>query len=301
MHTDRAMVRLTLAASIMMLPVVSGAQPESTPKTESAAPAPGPMAAAPAAPALGDTTFPTYTLEIEPSAWFVAPGGKGRLPGSTARQRFEDLNLDSPRFSPQLEARFRSGKWGIEASGMHFEISDRNATQSAGGTLGDVSFSAGDSLSSDFKFTSIELMGSYQFFGETLSFRDDGKRKFGYSVEGLLGGRFYDVEQKVTSATATDKGDGTWIEPVAGARLELEFHQEFTLDVRTNFGYLPAGGKESLSWDIAVGGTWRPFENFGVQVGYRQLMVKLRDGDDTGRYEFDGAMAGLFVGASLRF
>ena len=299
MHADRAKVRLTLAALLMTLPAIGLAQSGAA-KAEPAAPAAGGNAT-PAAPGIGDTAFPTYTLEIEPSAWYVAPGGKGQIPGSSSRQRFEDLNLDSPRFSPQIEARFRAGKWGVEASGMHFEISDRNATQSSGGTLGDVSFSAGDSLSSDFKFTSIELMGSYQFFGEALSFREDGKRKFGYSVQGLLGGRFYDVEQKVTSATTSDKGDGTWIEPVAGARLELEFHQAFTLDVRTDFGYLPAGDKESFSWDIAVGGTYRPFENFGVQIGYRQLLVRLRDGDGAGRYEFDGAMAGVFVGASLRF
>lgn len=255
---------------------------------------------APDAHPLGDA-FPTWTFEIEPSAWFVAPGGKGRLPGSSSTSKFEDLNLDSPRASPQLEARFRSGKWGVQGSGMHFKIDDRSAVQSEGGTLGDVAFSPGDTLTSSFEFTSIELMGSYQLFGETLSFRDDGKRKFGYSLDALLGARYYRVEQGVQSVSASDSASGTWIEPVAGARLEMEFHEFFTLDVRTNVGYLPAGDNESLSWDIAVGGTFRPIENVGVQVGYRQLLVHLKDGGSDDRFEFRGAMAGLYLGASFRF
>ncbi len=297
MHAVRASVLVSVASlSLTAMPPVARAQAEGSARAD-----PPAATGNPGAPGIGETRFPTYTLEIEPSAWFVAPGGKGGLPGSSSRRKFEDLNLDSPRFSPQIEARFRSGKWGVEASGMHFEISDRNATQPSGGTLGDAAFSAGDTLSSDFEFTSVQLMGTYQLFGQTLSFRDDGKRKFAYSIEAMLGGRFYDVEQRVASATASDTGDGTWIEPVAGARLEMEFHESFTLDVRTDFGYLPAGGKESLSWDIAVGGTWRPFDNFGVQIGYRQLLVRLRDGDDAERYSFDGAMAGLSAGVSIRF
>lgn len=275
--------RAEFLMALVALPVLAGAQTTD------------------AAPGIGDTTFPKWTFEIAPSAWYVAPGGKGRLPGSTSRQRFEDLNLDSPRFGPQIDLRFRSGSWGAEASGMHFEVSDREARQSDGGTLGDVSFSAGDTLSSDFKFTSIQLLGTYQVFGQTLSFREDGKRKFAYSLDARFGGRFYDAEQKVASATGSDKGDGTWIEPVAGARLDMEFHEFFALGVRTDFGYMPAGGNESFSWDIAVAGTLRPWENFAVEVGYRQLLVRLRDGDGTGRFQFDGAMAGLFAGVSLRF
>lgn len=283
MHAFRA----ALVASVLSLPALGVAQPAEV--------------AGGGALAIGDTTFPTWTLEIAPSAWYVSPGGKGRLPGSTASLKFEDLNLDSPRWSPQVEARFRSGRLGLHASGMHFEVSDRSGAQPAAGTLGDVSFAAGDVLSSSFEFTSIELLGSYQLWGRTLSFREDGGRKFAYSLDALLGARFYDVEQRVASATATDSGDGTWIEPVAGARLEMEFHGAFGLDVRTDFGTLPAGGKESFSWDIAVTGTYRPLENVGIHIGYRQLLVRLHDGDDAGRFSFNGAMAGLFAGASVRF
>ena len=74
-----------------------------------------PAQAQPGAAAPGpDLAVPAWTVEFRPSTWYVAPGGKLRLPGSAATaadMELSDITLDKPRLSPFVELHIMRGPW----------------------------------------------------------------------------------------------------------------------------------------------------------------------------------------------
>jgi opacity protein-like surface antigen len=78
-------------------------------------------------------------------------------------------------------------------------------------------------------------------------------------------------------------------------------YNRFTVDLQSEIGFQPVSDRTSWSWGVMVGGTWRPMENVGVRLGYRQLLFDLKNGADADEFKFRGGMAGLFAGIELRF
>ena len=76
----------------------------------------------------------------------------------------------------------------------------------------------------------------------------------------------------------------------------------FDIDLQVLAGGFDAGrGHSSFSIEIVNGYTYRPIENVGVQVGYRLSWYSLQDGSDVNRFDYTGAVAGLFAGVVIRF
>jgi opacity protein-like surface antigen len=252
---------------------------------------------------------PRYTLEVEGAAYYVAPGGDLRLPSSTVRGDKVDvssLNLDSPMLSPYLEFTFKPGRWGFTASGIWFNTDDKQATQGEDGRIGNIAFSAGDRLDSTLEFWSAEAEVLYRLVDDHPLYDGKGRESLLASLDLRFGARVYDVDTSIVSVSGVSAGAATstdqfFAEPVIGFKGELDIYKCFTIDLTTTVGMGPWGDTSSYSWDIIVGGAWRPIENFGVLIGYRQLLFNLQNGDGASEFEFDGAMAGLFAGLELRF
>lgn len=279
--------------------------------------APASEPAAPNVPAI-DRLEPQWTVQFEPVAWFVAPSGDIKLPVSsgtgpggftTAGDTFavNDLNLDSTRTRPAGEVHLSAGRWRFTFAGFDYSADQSNSAADADGRLGSVELVAGDRINATLDFASYQLTAGYRIWGhDFLNASTDPSQGTDVLLNLYLigGARLYDVGieiERLTGTFASAKADHTFIEPIAGARAELEIAQDFSLDLELSVGYLPLDDSSTLSIDVAAGFTWRPIPNLGLQLGYRQLAFDLEDGDGAETFAYDGRLAGLFTGITLRF
>lgn len=254
------------------------------------------------APAI-DAARDGWTIRFEPAPWYVAPGGEFQIPGSSSPEwRAEDINMDSPRLSPFGEIHVAHGRYGFYAGAVVFDAEDRGWIAPAAGTIGGVAFAAGDELSTTLDFVSAEAAAYYRFYQSPRGATGSGGFRFEPTWDVLVGARLYDIGLDVAAPGGVSSNDGFFAEPYAGVRFSMDLIEEFTLDVQATVGFFHDGAdRRSVSWDIISGFQWNPTKNFGLQVGYRQLAFRLHDGDGIGAFEFNGALAGLYFGGTLRF
>jgi hypothetical protein len=169
----------------------------------------------------------------------------------------------------------------------------------------------GHSQYSEYTFWNVDIEGGYRFFQRStagsgrnttrIAFTSDalfGIRMIGTEVE--FGNRFTPTSLPPPGTISQAKGDGFFIQPMVGLRIGAEFVEQFGIELKTTVGAFP-GDHRSVSWDIEPMFTWRPNPNFGVFIGYRMFAFDVRDGKGVERYQWKGTMAGLNVGAYLRF
>jgi hypothetical protein len=284
----------------LLLPCLVGPRAAAQP-----APPPGqgqPAAAEPAPrPARDFFTVPSerWTIQFEPAAWYVAPGGKATLPGSpsgTPMMDVADLNLDSPRFTPFGELHLRAEDWRVTLSGFAFSEDDRGAAQAFSGRIGSLPFSTGDRLVSSLDIAVFEANAGYRFRPPALQ-----GDQFKASIEALGGVRFYNVEFGVTGPAGSTSSERFFGHPFVGAKLSMGVLRDFTIDVQLDAGYFPSDSGGATGYDVLAGFMWHPTENVGVQIGYRDLAYFLRSGSGPDRFNYEGALQGLYIGAVGRF
>jgi hypothetical protein len=245
--------------------------------------------------------YKDWTIRFEPSAWYAAPSGDLRFPGEpagTPETLVADLNLDSPRLSPFGEFHIRaSDRWRFTLSAFAFQAEDRGAIVERDGFLGTVPLAAGDPVESSLTFASGEAAAAWRIPYEIgRQFQD-----FEGRIELIGGTRFTHFDLDVAAPAGGLNQEHFFLEPIAGAKLNMDITERFSVDLQTTFGFWGAGEKSSFSWDIVVGFMYFPIENVGVQVGFRQYFVSLQDGDEEDKFQYTGALAGLYGGISIRY
>lgn len=263
---------------------------------------------------------PSWTVQIEPSFWYVSPSGKVKLPVSSGTGpggftsagdavELDRLNIASPRFEPSGEIHFSSKRWRVTFSGADYSISRDDTVADSSFRLGSVVVDPGDTLDAKFHLTTVELTAGYRVWGRVFSSPEHTQRPEN-AIESLarlyvIGGvRVYDVGfdvARTSGAYASADADEFFGEPIVGVRIEADLAKDFTLDVQATAGGLPTGDTSSYSVDIQAGFQWRPHPNVGIQIGYRQLAYWLTDGTDEDEFNYDGRLAGLFAGLAIRF
>lgn len=241
-----------------------------------------------------------WTFQFEPSAWYAGLGGKIRIagaPAGTDRVRINDLNLDSPKLTPAGELHLRTGDWRFSFGGFWFNQSESN-TMAVGGQLGAIAFAPGDVVRSEYSHDSYEPQIGYEIWRRDPQPGD--ATKFLPRVEVFAGARIDDIEFRFQRAAATARQHETFGQVIAGVKGSMDIADQFSIDLQIGAGGWP-GGQRAFSWDIMVGFMWRPIENVGVQVGYRNLFSEFKSGDDANRFSYQGATAGLYFGAVVRF
>ncbi len=246
---------------------------------------------------------PEWKVRIELDAWYVAPGGKLTLPTSGGGQtvNLSVMDMDNPRVSPLAEVDLRVGKWRISFTGFSFQGNTDASAATESGQIGNTAFSAGDQLKTSLEFQSLEATGGYRVWDVAMNPKN-GVYAMVLGVDAIAGARLYDTSVSIAQASgpAVPSQDEFFGEPIVGIKADFDFYKAFSIDLRTTFGYMP-GDQSSWSWDIAVTGVYRPIENVGILVGYRQLLFDLTSGQGNSEYEFNGGMAGLYTGIELRF
>lgn len=261
-----------------------------------------------------------FTISIEPSVWFAGAGGKVKMPGSGStppananapqaaelgdRIKLDRIGFDDPQAAPAGEVNIGYERWRFALRGFGFSIDD-DSTVSDSGSLGSVDFAPGDTIVGEINANVFEAQAGYRLFEHAARPRQNGD---GYVVrfyaDALGGARFYDVDMQFEQSgttNGTNAFDDTWIEPTLGGKFGVELYEQFDIDVEINFGVGPFGDHASWSWDVIAGFQWRPVENLGIQIGYRNLAFNLQDGDGADEFEWDGVLAGLYVGAVVKF
>ena len=291
---------LTLA-----LALIAGLQPtdgQPAASTEAAltqpAPEPGPF----------DRDPTRWEFSFEPSVWFVGISGNIRLPRSaatgapTSSLTLEDLNLDNPNFQPLIEANARRGDWRATLRGGTFGA-ERDAT-GLSGSLGDLTFGAGDTVRTDLEMTIIEVEAAYTFAGSPRERQSDGSYAVDPRLDAVVGLRAYHSDWSVANLTATSgvtrvEESGWYFQPQVGLKLSADLYEDLTLDTQLTLGAMPEADNYSL--DIIVGIQWRPAWNVGVQAGYRSLFFGMSEGGGETDFFFDGSLQGLYGGVVVRF
>jgi hypothetical protein len=285
-------------AAIVALPfaALAHAQP---PSPEPTSP---PNTAPPVAEAL-DARASLYQIQVQPRLWYVSVAGDLRLPGTpavTPSVTLDALNLDSPRTSPYGDATIRFGRWSVNLSAAG-SSGDRSTVAQDAGQIGSFAYNAGDPIRSSFDFFTAEASVGYSLGTWGVTPKPD--RSFGFVADiALVGGtRLYDISAGVGALSpTTSKADEFFIEPILGARLEMNLAEDFSIDIQSTFGAFP-GDRSSFSWDIEVAFAWRPVPNLGFQVGYRNMYLNLETGEGVNTFEWEGGAAGVFAGLQLRF
>lgn len=262
-----------------------------------------------------------FTISIEPSVWFAGAGGKVKLPGSTPppvplsgpeaqpaelgdRIKLNDIGFDDPQATPAGAVSIGYDRWRFNIRGFGFSIDD-DSTVDDSGSLGSVDFAPGDSLFGEIDANVFEAQVGYRFVEHNARPRQNGDGYvFRFYADVLGGARLYDVDmqfEQIATLNGTNAFDDMWIEPTIGAKVGVELYEQFDIGVELNFGVGPFGDHSSWSWDVMAGFQWRPVENLGIQIGYRNLAFDLQDGDGVDEFEWDGALAGLYFGAVIKF
>jgi len=255
-----------------------------------------------------------WTIQFEPSVWLAAPAGRFQVGKSRSTNEVfvSDLNLDSARASPYFELHLRRDRWRIGISGYYLSESDRSADIREPAQLGSLTLLDGDRIKSSLDLWSVEAVVAYRFYDEAWTEPNASPGEIpvaslALGIDALAGARVYSVDLQidrqagVSGAAASLSREDFWAEPLVGIKVDAEIYKQFTIDFQTTFGAQPFTDHYSYSWDIQVDGTWRPWPNFGVQIGYRQLLYQLNDGSEDEKFLFRGGLAGLFAGIELRF
>lgn len=240
-----------------------------------------------------------WSLSFEPSLWAPGLSGDVRLPGGTGTTDFEHLRVDDPEITPFGELHFRHGKLTISFSGFGFSLNE-TARPGAATTVGGVTIPAGGPGIVDLDLFSAQGTVGWRVVEHVLGERET-RDSVTMAIDVYGGVRGYDLDVRIASAGGMSQSSDGWVEPIVGARLSAEVLEDFTIDLTLDAGAMPLGDHSSASFDINVGVQWRPLHNLGVQFGWRQIILDLRDGDGAGRLDFEGTLAGVYGSIVFRF
>lgn len=245
---------------------------------------------------------PNWNVQIEALGWFVAPGGFVQLPGGTTTQWLKDFNSDSPHESPFFNINVRENDWRLSLSAAVYDSSGRTSVQGAPGSIGAVPFNTGDPATISLDFTTFQAEVGYRLPVSGRVREGRPHPTFFSTWEVTAGARFFDVQTRFALPAGVAEGHDFFAAPYAGFRIDFEIVHGFSVDASVNVGYFNDGGDTSTyTSDVVAGFIWRPIENVGIEIGYRQVAFDLKSGKGTDEFHWDGALAGLYAGVVIRF
>lgn len=248
---------------------------------------------------------PGWSFRIEPAVAFMAFDGDISFAGpapSTPALEVETLNLDSAVIGPYGELHARKGRWSLTSRAVNISVEGDAAATSAG-LLGGVAFVAGDTLSSSITYTNADVLAGYRFFSRLTGVDAFGREELRIALDAQVGVRLHDfeLESRLPASLAAESAEGFFAEPVGGLAFDLSYRQTYGFDLYINGGGFDTGSRDSTSFDVGVSFAYQPRPWIGAQIGYRLLVIDLRDGQGAGAFEYDGSLAGLYWGLRLAF
>ena len=234
------------------------------------------------APLFNETQPRPWTIQFEPSVWYAALGGDLRLRNGR-RINMDDRAADDPQASPAGELHIRADDLTFTLSGFGFRVDDR------AGPPGE--------LESEIRLASFDATLGFKVWDWRPRIENDTPSNVLLCLNVYAGARFFHMDVRETIDAVRTDADGAWVHPLVGAKLEMELTRRFSADLALDAGAIPFGSRESYSVSVMVGFQWRPHDNVGVQIGFRQMFFNLEDND----IDFDGSLGGLIGSVVVRF
>ncbi len=251
--------------------------------------------------------LPTWTVQVEPVVWYAGPAGDLTLPGGAGEVQLSTLNLDTSRVSPAAEIHINADRWRFSFSGADYSA-DIETTSNSAFQIGSLSVADNDTMRNQYDWTTVQLTAGYLFWTHDFAAASEKPEDAVPAVLRLYafgGGRLHDIDislQSLAPARAGTTGtDQFYAELIVGARAELELAEDFTLDLELSGGGMADSDRSIASFDIIAGFQWRPCENVGLQIGWRQLAYWLSDADADQEFSLNGETAGVYAGVVIRF
>ena len=310
-----------LIAASTAAPVAAQQQPAPTPPTASAPVASAPPAdaantdrlAPSAAPA--DAPPPTsdepasatkdWVIELNPRLWWVSPSGEVTFPGGGEELEIEELNLDTPAFTPAGSFSINADKFRVSFFGASYSQDAEFGVGASPLAVGPITLAPGSSAESSFDLGIYEINVGYRFLRHDFkkSTKDqEVSADLQLDLYGVAGVRAYDLGIGVSQASTGEVNvDQFYVEPLIGIRSEFIIIRDFSMNLQLDAGAFGDSDRSSFSFNIAVDFEWRPIHWLGIQLGWRQLLYSFNDGDDANEFKYQGGMAGLFTGVVIRF
>ncbi len=234
-----------------------------------------------------------WVVQFEPSAWLIGLAGDVRVGGGT-RVDLTSVGADDPAVAPAGELHFRGDIWTVSLSGFAVGI-DESEPAAVGFTAGALTVGAGAPVRTEFDYTGLEATLGARIWEQPLG--DEPAEQVMMRLHVYGGARAHVVDVRFSSGGASAEDSATWVQPLLGAKLELELWDIGSFDVALDYGLWPGGSNDISGLNVIAGFQWRPWGHVGVQVGYRLQIVDGQDGD----FEWDGSAAGFYGGAVIRF
>lgn len=234
-----------------------------------------------------------WTFTVAPYAWFAGINGDVTVKGRVVDvdTSFSDL-FDSLDFGflGYLEA--QRGRWGVFADLNYLDFStDREATKS------------GAAINAELELTQwiVEFGGLYNFFKREIG--GAGSERW-FFADAYLGGRYWDVDSDLDVELATLGGpvqaefsqDASWVDPMVGARLQVDLPRRFLVHLRGDIGGFGIGEASHFTWSAMGLLGYRLADWATLLAGYRALSVNREDD-----FETDVTMRGPIAGVAFTF
>lgn len=104
-----------------------------------------------------------------------------------------------------------------------------------------------------------------------------------------------DADERQALGGGSQGGNKDWVDPYVGVRVQHPLSDRWALTGYADVGGFGAGS--DLTWQAAVGASYRISDRMNLKFGYRYLYV---DYDKNG-YVFEMTQDGLYVGLGIRF
>ncbi len=294
--------RLFVLGLVLLAPVSGALADDPLPLKTSEVMAAQPPAAAPDEAAIWSSPKSAlWTVRIQPRVWYVGPAGDLNLPGAppnTPSYSLADLNTDSPRMSPYVDLTIREPKsgWFFTVSGVGVSIA-QGSTAPVTTNIGTLAVTAGDSLQTNVEWNTFQF-----YMGKPFKFFDFGDKTADNSItfSWIAGLRTHDQSFTISGPGGTINSDKFFIEAIGGVKMNVQLLDRFSAEVDFAIGGCPTN-RSVLSLDVAVGFIYRPTDAIGIHAGYRLLEVNASSGSGVNEYKYNGSLAGLYAGVSIRF
>lgn len=251
-----------------------------------------------------------WRLTAQPLVWFASLSGESTFRGSAATTLDVDtlLGLDDnePGFLGSARLSYDSadhGRWLFWLEGFDFST-EANGPVAEDFGIRDTTVTAGATVISDFGLTNVDVKVGWDPFGNVLH---DNEFELRFAL--LAGARLITLDHRlevVEGPTVEYDTSSGCIE--AGTLITIAQYGRYAearswcIDVALSLG---AGGTQDATttyFDIWAGAEYLVTENIGLRFGYRQIDITIEDdGTADGPYEFDGRLAGLYLGGTITF
>jgi len=236
-------------------------------------------------------------FEIEPRLWYAALSADLTFDGGGGTLDSDDRGFDGAEASFLGRIRVRTGDLSFSLAGFAWETDETGAAE-GDFSVGGIDVAAGERFTVDLEYDSVEFIGRYEFWRESLEPAWEGGDPVVLRFEAGAGARAYAVDADFAVVGGERRSDdGTWVEPVLSAAFAADLGRTLTIETEFAAGFFDTGDRESSSFDITLRGELGITEDFAALVGYRFVSQNLEDD----AFSLEGSLAGLFVGFTLRF